>query len=504
MANPLRRRGRAEAPRSPIARQIALLCMVVCTVAALLAGLASYRLQRSAVDNQTQRNLATQADLLANTLDGTSGVRRPVTGTQVARLPAIFAKEKVAIINVAADGTQSGGLRGLRGAALQLTPAEVTTLTGGGTLDMTTRINGLKVFLEGRPLTKSTTGEAVVLVQDATQSSADSSPLLKRTAFALLLGLVAAAIGAAVLARRLARPLQQAASAAHALAAGDRSIRVEPSGSSETAEVALALNALATALTASEGRQREFLLSVSHELRTPLTGIKGFAEALADDVVAPEDVAATGATVLEEADRLQRLVSDLLDLARLGADDVRVDLVEVDVLDVVAQAARVWQRRCDSEGVWFRTEVPKGPVRVVTDPVRLRQVLDGLLENALRVTPADAPIVVSVDPDVSPLVTVRVRDGGPGLTEDDCAVAFDRSVLYDRYRGVRRVGTGLGLAIVHGLVTRLGGEVAAGRSPEGGAMFTVRLPLQGAPPAPGTNRARPGVEGPEHLATIGR
>jgi two-component system sensor histidine kinase BaeS len=112
---------------------------------------------------------------------------------------------------------------------------------------------------------------------------------------------------------------------------------------------------------------------------------------------------------------------------------------------------------------------------VQSDPTRLRQIVDGLAENALRVTPAGRPIVFAVS--ATPYEAVlQVRDGGPGLTPDDCRVAFDRSALYDRYRGVRRVGTGVGLALVAGLAGRLGGRAAAGRSPEGGAAFTISLP----------------------------
>ena len=107
-------------------------------------------------------------------------------------------------------------------------------------------------------------------------------------------------------------------------------------------------------------------------------------------------------------------------------------------------------------------------------------MLDGLLENALRVTPDGAPIVLAVRaepaPGGRPLVIAEVRDGGPGLTEADLPVAFERSVLYQRYRGVRQVGTGLGLAIVAGLVARLGATIEAGHAIEGGARFTVRLP----------------------------
>jgi two-component system sensor histidine kinase BaeS len=116
---------------------------------------------------------------------------------------------------------------------------------------------------------------------------------------------------------------------------------------------------------------------------------------------------------------------------------------------------------------------------VHTDPGRIRQIVDGLLENALRVVPAGAPIVLSVRgpsaarPDYG---IIEVRDGGPGFTDADLAVVFERGALYERYRGIRKVGSGLGLALAAGLVRRLGGFIEAGHAAEGGARFTVGLP----------------------------
>lgn len=139
------------------------------------------------------------------------------------------------------------------------------------------------------------------------------------------------------------------------------------------------------------------------------------------------------------------------------------------------RAAEVWSARCSAVGVRFSAELPDAPLMAVTDAARVRQIVDGLAENALRVTPEGGPIVLALRTENTARV-LEVRDGGPGLTPDDCAVAFERSVLYERYRGVRRVGTGVGLALVHGLTVRLGGTAAAGRAPEGGARFTVHLP----------------------------
>ena len=137
----------------------------------------------------------------------------------------------------------------------------------------------------------------------------------------LLAGLAAGVVAGLLLARRLARPIRVAATAAARLRAGDRAVRVPVEPPDEVADLAHALNGLAAALATSEGRQREFLLSVSHELRTPLTTIRGYAEALADGVVGADGAQRHRADMLAEAEHLDRLVGDLLALARLEAAD---------------------------------------------------------------------------------------------------------------------------------------------------------------------------------------
>jgi two-component system sensor histidine kinase BaeS len=260
------------------------------------------------------------------------------------------------------------------------------------------------------------------------------------------------------------------------MAQGSRDVAIPEEGPREVAEVAASVNRLAGALSHSEARQREFLLSVSHDLRTPLTAISGYAESLADGVVPPDRLAAVGTVIGDEAKRLERLVADLLDLARLDATEMRMDSAPVDLRGVVDGAAEIWRHRCEAAGVDFRVGASE-PAVVFGDAQRLRQALDGLLENALRVTPQGAPIVVSTRTEPGGTAVLEVRDGGPGLSDDDLTVAFERSALYERYRGIRQVGTGLGLAIVHRIVERLGGTVEAGHAQEGGARFTIRMPL---------------------------
>ncbi|MGH3738642.1 MAG: sensor histidine kinase, partial [Micromonosporaceae bacterium] len=271
-------------------------------------------------------------------------------------------------------------------------------------------------------------------------------------------------------------PLRRAAYAARRLSAGERDVVLPLGPPAEAADLSGALNDLNRALATSEGRQRQFLMSVSHELRTPLTTIRGYAEALADDVLPAGSGADAGRTMLAEAGRLDRLVSDLLALARMQAQEFPLELVPVELAGVVQAAAVAWRPRCDEVGVRLATEIA-GPVPAYTDPGRVRQVIDGLVENALRLVPAGQPIVLAVRAEPYQAVA-EVRDGGPGLSDDDLAVAFQQGVLNERYRRVRRVGSGLGLALSAGLVTRLGGQMEAGHAPEGGARFTVRLPLR--------------------------
>jgi len=173
---------------------------------------------------------------------------------------------------------------------------------------------------------------------------------------------------------------------------------------------------------------------------------------------------------------LERLVTDLLDLSRLGASEVRIEQQLTELRGLVAGAAAVWRDRCAREDVQLTVELPPAEVVATTDAGRVRQILDNLAENALRVTPAGGLIVLAVRA-VDGAAEIEVRDSGPGLTPEDRAEAFEPGVLYERYRGVRPVSSGVGLALVGRLAQRLGGSAGVGTAAEGGAAFTVRLPL---------------------------
>ncbi len=448
-----------------MARQIALVTAVAAVVSVLLSGLAAAGLVRGAYDARAREALQQQAALFAELVDRPAGTTSAAARRDLRR---VFTRTGTRVVRIGGDGRVPGA------AGTPALPADlVAAVAAGEPVSSVRTIAGTRYLVEAEPA--GATG-GVLLLQRGSDARAVDGTVLRRFALALLVGLACGAALGVALARRLARPLVAAAAAAHELAGGQRDVRLVPAGSREVGEVADALNTLAGALTASEGRQRAFLLSVSHELRTPLTSVRGFAEALADGVATGDDAAQAGVVIGREAARLQRLVDDLLDLARLGADSFRLDPVDTDLTALVADAAAVWQGRCEAVGVDLRVALPAYAVRARTDPGRLRQVVDGLAENALRVTPAGRPLVLALDREDG-VAVLQVRDGGPGLAPEDLPVAFERGVLHERYRGVRPAGSGLGLALVQGLVTRLGGTIGAGHAAEGGAAFTVRLPL---------------------------
>lgn len=445
--------------RTLTARAVLVTCAVA-LVSVLVTAIVAVPLAVRGVERRDQEALAAQARLAAEVLRP-----RLMTGRT--------ADEERLLRQLRVQGIDAYLIRRGVPDRAGLPPRMVQRVAEGRNVSTRRPVDGRRTLVEGRALPG---GNGVVLTR---RVSAPWRQVLPSLWLPLLAGLGAGVVAGLLLARLLARPVRRAAEAAARLRAGDRTVRVPVEPPDETADLAYALNGLATALATSEGRQREFLLSVSHELRTPLTAIRGYAEALADGVIPPDEAAGTGQTLLAEAEHLDRLVSDLLALARLEAADFPLEPVPVDLTRLAADAERTWAGRCAAVGVTFRVEVQDRPVPAYTDPGRIRQVVDGLLENALRVVPPGAPVVLAVRPagaDPAAGGVVEVRDGGPGFTDDDLAVAFERGALHQRYRGVRKVGSGLGLALAAGLVRRLGGEIVAGHAPEGGAAFTVRLP----------------------------
>ncbi|HET7278348.1 MAG TPA: HAMP domain-containing protein, partial [Dermatophilaceae bacterium] len=253
--------------RPSLERQTVWVMVGVVAIAVVVAGLVSLGLVRQASRAEAQRSLARQADLVVAVVEAA----RPADLGPMLRAAR---RQSAPVAWTTPDGSLRGDL--LPRTAYLALAAHGTPVEGSHQ----TRLRGRLVLVEVRQLGG---GRSVVLAQNASQAAGATlvGAALPRILVALGVGLLVAAVAAIGFARRLAAPLHRTAEAAHALAAGERSARVQPEGPREVAEVGESLNSLAESLVLSERRQREFLLSVSHELRTPLTAIRGFGESLA-------------------------------------------------------------------------------------------------------------------------------------------------------------------------------------------------------------------------------
>lgn len=321
-------------------------------------------------------------------------------------------------------------------------------------------------------------GATVVLLLESDVSySADSA-----LSFVLAGGiaLVVAAILAGVIAQRISRRVVEASQTATRIASGDLDARVAlaPHDYPELAGLGSSLNTMATALARARHLEREFLLSISHDLRTPLTSIRGYAEAIADGA-APEPARAAH-IVVTEAQRLERLIGDLLDLARLDARQFSLQVVALDVARAVAEAAEALRYEFEASGVGLTVDRTGAPLVVDADPDRLAQIVANLVENALKFARAEVRVGTAAHEDS---VLVAVEDDGPGIAAEDLPHIFERLFTSSR-RPTRAAGTGLGLAIVAELTHAMHGEVvvASPLGPNGGTRITVRLPRRRARP----------------------
>jgi two-component system phosphate regulon sensor histidine kinase PhoR len=229
-----------------------------------------------------------------------------------------------------------------------------------------------------------------------------------------------------------------------------------------------------TELRRVEAMRRDFVTHASHELKTPITAIRGFAEMLAEGGVAPADQPRILEIVRSHVARLERLVEDLLELARAESDQPRLQLQTVELASLARAALDGLQTRFAEKRIHARLEDP-GAGRALADPNALDVVLSNLLDNALKYTEPGGEIRVQIAAE-GERVRLSVEDTGIGIPEADRARIFERFYRVDKARSRVLGGTGLGLAIAKHLVLAMGGEISVESTPGVGSTFHVLLP----------------------------
>jgi two-component system, OmpR family, phosphate regulon sensor histidine kinase PhoR len=230
-----------------------------------------------------------------------------------------------------------------------------------------------------------------------------------------------------------------------------------------------------TDLRRADRIRRDFVANVSHELRTPLTAIRGYVEALLDAPPKPEDTRRFLEIIARHSSRMERLVKDLLRLARLDAGQEVLDRAPCQIEGLFAGVIGDLTPAIEARGQEVEVRVSPDASTVTGDPAKLHDVLRNLVENASNYSPEGSRIMLSADVDPTHVI-IRVVDSGPGIPEADLTRVFERFYRVDKDRSRESGGTGLGLSIVRHLVELHGGQVQAANRAEGGAVFTVRLP----------------------------
>ncbi|MDX6526968.1 MAG: hypothetical protein QOI43_2479 [Gaiellales bacterium] len=317
----------------------------------------------------------------------------------------------------------------------------------------------------------SVTIGAVVLARPRNELSTSALSLARRLLPAVGVVLVVIALLIIFLSRRLTRPVRELSEASERIALGLYDVELRSKGRDELGLLAAGFERMARKLRESDEHERNFLMRISHELRTPLTAIQGHVQLIADGLLDdPDEQQASLDVVLSEADRLQRLIGDLLDLAKLEARrfSLNREHVDLDALCLHATHARGADARTAS--VELRARPFGAPVVVLGDGDRLLQIVGNLIANAVRWTPPGGFVEVSVHADRGRAL-VDVDDNGPGVPVETRELIFRPFISQDVQ------GTGLGLAVASELAAVMGGSLRVTDRPGGGARFTLELPV---------------------------
>ena len=301
--------------------------------------------------------------------------------------------------------------------------------------------------------------------------------LVWQLALAFGIGIPVAGVVVLYFSRRIARPLDALATAADEVAAGHYDVAVpERTWGSEVERLAARFHEMTARLSESEQLSRNFLMSVSHELRTPLTAIRGHVAALREEVLDDEASRRRSLEVIsEEAMRLERLVGDVLDLAKLDARRFALLREEVDMRALCERAYATFAEEAKARGIEYDLQLDEGAV-LVTDGDRVLQIVTNLLSNALHWTPEGGRVDLGLSAQNGE-VAVAVADTGPGIRPE-----LEERIFRPFWSGDGG-GTGLGLAIARELALALGGRLELHSEPGHGSRFVLVLPVRTSQPA---------------------
>jgi len=324
-----------------------------------------------------------------------------------------------------------------------------------------------------------TDASAIIVARPAASLGEVVGDLFPRLVFSGLIGVAAALVLGFALSQSVAAPLRNIARAARSVARGNYRQRVPATGPREVRDLAANFNRMTEEVQRSQQTLRDFLANISHELKTPLTSIRGFSEAMLDGTIDdPEGIDRSARIISDESNRVLRLVQELLDLSRIESGQVSMQQEDIDLKELFGHVGEVFALRSEETGVALDVAV-HGQAHIRGDFDRLEQVLNNLLDNAFRHTPADGSVRVACR-DLQPgTLQVTVSDTGSGIPTADLPHLFERFYRGGGNSNSTKKGYGLGLAISREIVRAHGGEIWATSEPGRGTTFVFTLPTAG-------------------------
>ena len=275
--------------------------------------------------------------------------------------------------------------------------------------------------------------------------------------------------------RRVLAPVRSLSVAARRLGQGDLAQRVDTVGRDEIGELGRTFNSMATGLEQAERQRRNLMSDVAHELRTPLSNIQGYVEAVRDGLMEPDE--ATIASIHQQVLHLADLVEDLRVLALAEAGDLRLNIEPDSIHELLRRSVQSFRPRAETRNISIGLEVDPDLPHAMMDRTRVSQVVDNLLENAIRHTPDGGHVEITAELGRPSTARVTVADSGEGIPPDDLPNVFDRFYRADPSRARATGGAGLGLTIAKQLVEVHGGTMHVESVPGEGSRFVFELPL---------------------------
>ena len=264
---------------------------------------------------------------------------------------------------------------------------------------------------------------------------------------------------------RIVSPLRRMAAATRRFAKGDFSVRVKVDGNDEVAELASALDHMATSLSSLETMRRSFIANVSHELKTPMTTIAGFVDGMLDGTIPPDQQSHYMKIVADEVKRLSRLVRSMLDLSRIDSGQLKMTAVRLNLTEIVGSVLVTFEQRIEQKRLQITGLEDQGDIAVNGDHDLLGQVVYNLIDNAVKFTNEGGTIEIRLF-QTAGRVQCRIRNTGAGIPAEEMPQLFDRFYKSDRSRSLDKNGLGLGLYIVKTVIDLHHGQITV-RSVEG-------------------------------------